>query len=90
MLAAKIINSVDVLKKIFAFIGRESFHIMALHFVGFKILSSIYVLTGGQDYNLMAFYILPEIPLFLYVVFGIGISLLLRKIFQQILMRLNF
>lgn len=90
VLAAKIISSVNVLKKIFAFIGRESFHIMALHFIGFKILSSIYVLTGGQDYNLMAFYILPEIPLFLYVVFGIGISLLLRKIFQQTLMRLNF
>lgn len=90
LLAAKMILLVNVTRKIFAFIGKESFHIMALHFVGFKILNSIYVLADGQDYNLMAFYTLPEIPKFLYVIFGVGISLLLRKIFQQVSMRLNF
>ena len=90
MLAAKIIYSVDILKIIFAFIGRESFHIMALHFVGFKVLNSLCVFCYDSDLSLMSYYCLPYIPSEIYVIFGVGVPLLLRKIYQLATGRVNF
>ena len=49
MVLAWIVMYVEQLKTFFAFIGSESFHIMALHFVGFKILTSICTIFSGKD-----------------------------------------
>ena len=83
MILARIILLSDLPTKFFAYVGRESFHIMALHFVGFKLLTSFYVISEGADYHLMNYYIINEIPPFLYIVFGIGIPLLFRKIYDE-------
>ena len=90
LILAKLIISVELPKKIFAYIGEKSFHIMALHFIGFKILTSIYVIFNGEDFSLMSRYTLPEINETFYVIFGVIVPLILMKIYQQIIKRLNF
>lgn len=84
MILARIILTANLPTKFFAYIGRESFHIMALHFVGFKILTSLYVISSGNDFSLMNYYILQQISPYIYVIFGIGIPLLFRKIYNLI------
>ena len=84
MILARSILFSNLLTKIFAYIGRESFHIMALQFVGFKVLTSLYVIFSGSDFHLMSCYILPQIPSFIYIIFGVGIPLLFRKIYDLV------
>ena len=90
LILAKLINSFELLGKIVAFIGEKSFHIMALHFIGFKFLTSIYVIFNGEDFSLMSRYTLPEINETFYVIFGVIVPLILMKIYQQIIKRFKF
>lgn len=71
---------------VIAKIGKESFYIMALHFIGFKI-GSLLLLIIGQERNLAE--LCPSVGtnlllLMFYMIFGVGIPLLiivsLRKV----------
>ena len=84
MILARIILLSNLLTKIFAYIGRESFHIMALHFIGFKAITSVYVLLTGSAMYLMSFYTLPWIPQIIYVIVGVMIPLILCKIYYEL------
>ena len=44
---AKILGKNPYTEKFFSLVGKESFHIMALHFLGFKIVDRIYSLVYG-------------------------------------------
>ena len=88
LFVAKFALYIDLVKKVLAFIGKESFHIMALHFVGFKVLTTLYVIFLGLDFHLMAYYHLTQVPSYIYIIFGIGIPLLLRKAYNLIKRRL--
>ena len=86
MFMAKIVLMIEPLKKFFTLIGEESFHIMSLHFLGFKILNTIIVLLYDLDSRFMSAYTINGAPKFyyvLYIFFGIGTSLLLRKIYKK-------
>ena len=84
MILARIISMSDLTTKFFAYIGRESFHIMALHFFGFRILSTLYVIFSDSDLSLLKYYMLPQISIYIYVIFGVGIPLLFRKIYDLV------
>lgn len=74
------------LGKYLAFIGRESFYIMALHFVGFKLCSSLLekINVGGVNLSDLT----PNVEsniflLLLYSLFGVGIPLIFMQIFRH-------
>lgn len=74
------------LGKCLAYIGNNSFYIMALHFCGFKICSEILSsmkLWGGVNVADLTPYIGSNILLLmLYIVFGVGMPLLFMHIFR--------
>lgn len=54
MALAKAINRFAVSRKLFAYIGQNTYHIMALHFVSFKIVDYIYGSMTQADYATMS------------------------------------
>lgn len=48
------INKTNYLKKIIAYAGENSYHIMALHFLSFKIISYIYVVVYEKPISVLA------------------------------------
>jgi fucose 4-O-acetylase-like acetyltransferase len=75
-----------VIGKILAFCGNDSFYIMALHFIGFKIGTIAYNLITGSDepFN----YLTPSVSnvgmLFYYFAWGICFPLAFMWIFRQL------
>lgn len=70
-----------------SYVGNNSFYIMALHFVGFKLCTITIQIVGLGGANL--FDLTPQINkniflLFLYTVYGVGIPLLTMSIFRKI------
>ncbi|MGN0373790.1 MAG: acyltransferase family protein [Enterocloster sp.] len=53
MALAKYLNRVHPTQKVFAYIGRNSYHIMALHFLAFKIVDFIYGTIYKAPYSEM-------------------------------------
>ena len=77
----------NVVGKAIAYVGKDSFYVMALHFVGFKFCTlalqgigyggaNLYDLTPGVGGN--------NLLLFLYVIFGVGFPLFFMWGFRQI------
>ncbi|WP_368072679.1 acyltransferase family protein [Lysinibacillus fusiformis] len=52
--AAKLINNVKYLSKMFAYLGEKSFHIMALHFLAFKVINYIDVKLNHKETYMIA------------------------------------
>lgn len=76
LLLGTLICKVAVLRTMFAYIGKNSFHIMALHFVCFKAVNFIYILTYDLSYSLM-----PQVAIttdwwFIYLLAGVGLPLI--------------
>ena len=78
----------NVVGKAIAYVGKESFYVMALHFVGFKICTlalqgigyggaNLSDLTPGVDGN--------NLLLFVYALFGVGFPLLFMWGFRKII-----
>lgn len=82
---AKLIDKISLFRKIFSVIGKNSFHIMALHFLAFKLLDLLFAITHRQmditgvskfthaDYGMTFEYVLAGI------IFPLGIIFLLTK-----------
>lgn len=83
MFAARIILMSNLYTKIFAYIGKRSFHIMALHFVGFKILTSLYVFFYNGNPVIRSVTTLPEVYGYYYTIFGIGIPLIFCEVYSK-------
>mgnify|MGYP006976126783 CR=1 FL=1 len=83
--AADLLNKNKYLSKCFSVIGKESFHIMALHFLGFKIVDIIYSkIHGINDIETIskfphADYGLQWIYLFAGIIIPLGIVILFRQ-----------
>lgn len=73
--------------------GNDSFYIMGLHIVGFHVLTSIMVWMGIVQSEMSAKLMSPRICnvllLFLYVVFGMGMPLLIMKTIRKIKSKRN-
>lgn len=76
----------NVVGKVIAYVGKESFYVMALHFVGFKICTlalqsigyggaSLSDLTPGVGGNILL--------LFVYAFFGVGFPLVFMWVFRK-------
>lgn len=70
---AKFIEKIVCIKNIFVCIGKHSYDIMALHFIGFKLVTLVYIFIYDKDINLLSLYITDNSYLWkgLYVLFGI-------------------
>lgn len=54
LFVAKIINKMNYLSKIIAHLGEKSFHIMALHFLAFKVVNYFDVMINGKESFMIA------------------------------------
>lgn len=83
---SKLLEKVNWLGPIFSRIGRDSLYIMGLHFIGFKFASLLINLFGGEV-NLAL--LVPTVganvlSLLYYVVFGVGVPILIVGLFKKI------
>lgn len=78
MSLAKVLNQFKITKTVFAYIGTKSFHIMALHFFGIKILDIIYGRITRADISVIERFPYGFNLWWLYLIFGVGISLLIH------------
>ena len=83
---SKLIDKLTWLNKVFSAIGRDSFYIMGLHFIGFKI-GTLFLSWFCIEMPLAE--LLPTVGenrllLFYYALFGIGLPLAFMYIFRII------
>lgn len=74
---AKVLNHFTITRKIFSLVGKNSFHIMALHFLGIKIVDLIYGNIINAEPSVIEGYPHGFNLWFVYWIFGILIPLFL-------------
>lgn len=82
LLLAELICKVNVLTKLFSYIGEKSFHIMALHFLCFKMINLVYILAHNMSYSFMPKVVITEKWWPLYVSAGVGMPLFFIYIYE--------
>lgn len=70
-----LISKVKLLVGIFSYIGEKSFHIMALHFICFKMINIVYILVNNMSYSFMPQVVITMAWWPLYLLAGIGMPL---------------
>lgn len=82
---AKLICKIKVFEDIISFIGKESYHIMALHLLGFKLFSLILIMMGLVDYSILADFLYTELEWlkYVYVAFSIIFSIAAIKLWRK-------
>lgn len=83
---AKGISKLGWLNKTFAYIGKDSIHIMALHFLSFKIVDYVYFMNFRENTTHLALFPTStgSYLFIIYFVVGLGLPLLLAFLFRTV------
>ena len=89
LIFAKLICKIKVVESVISSIGRESYHIMALHLLGFKFFSLFLIMIGVVDYSILAdfLYTKQEWLKYVYVLFSVMFSIFVIKLWRKIINR---
>lgn len=76
--------------KLFSIIGKNSFHIMALHFLVFKIVDVFYAKVNNiTDYNIVSVYPCAFNLTVMYLILGISLPIIFMYILRILLSFMN-
>ena len=90
---SSLINKINILKRIFGFIGSHTMSILILHFIAFKFISFLIILFKGDSINMLGMFPVTYkggYVFILYTIFGIIISLLLDWFYKYIKKKVGF
>lgn len=85
---SKLMYNIKLIRHILSYIGKKSYWIMALHFLGFKIVSIIYITIYNQKIDKLNMYVINDGKMgwiAIYILMGIFIPIIFSYVYNKIL-----